>query len=36
MSMKYTTAFAVPFWSGQYSLKYDYDLAAKKCEQSVS
>ena len=31
--MKYTTAFAVPFWSGQYGLNYDYDKAIQKCEQ---
>lgn len=29
--MKYTTNFAVPFWSGQTGLIYDYDKAIETC-----
>jgi hypothetical protein len=31
--MKYVTEFAVPIWSGQYNLQYDYEAVQKKCEE---
>jgi hypothetical protein len=33
MSMKYVTEFAIPMWSGQYSLNYDYAKVEQKCKE---